>query len=1665
MKNNDDNRPRFSRWLLSRFRGFEDHFVMAGDLDEEFDEIVREQGLFRARLWYWQQVLFSLPPYIKFKMVWTVIMFKNYFMIALRYTRKQKAYAFINVSGLAIGLACVILIGVLIEDELSVDKFHVNGDRIYRAIRKVYHTGSEEKYAIAQAPLAPALKQDYAEVEEALCFNFGNLGTIRYKEKIFQNRIVGFAGSSFFKVFSYHFVAGDQRTVLNDPHSVVITDEIAQKYFPDENPVGKIIRVKNDLDLKVTGVVEKPTNSHLYFDLVVPFELYRGLGVDIDTWNRSNYTVYVMLYENTSGEEFNLKIADYYTKYFPEDDTKLELQPLKDIYLYSDYQYEVHTVTSSVLLIYFLSGLALFILLIACINFINLTTARSARRITEVGLRKVVGAYRKQLVLQFLGESVFFSVVALLLAAAVVEFSLPYLNNVIPIKHYTFLQSGSFTIYFGLLGVTLITGLVSGSYPAFYLSNFQPIDILHGGQKRKIGKGMLRKVLVVSQFAFSIFLIIVTITLFRQLNFFQNVDLGYNKDYVIVCSMSDAIKSEYGALKNELLRRTDIVNVTASLNLPTWTQPSVLLSEWEGKDDDKELTMYHCSVDYDYFETLEIELVGGRPFSRDFPTDIQYALIANEEAVRQMNMEDPVGKRVQMWGRPDGIIIGVTKDYNYNSLHNRIGPMILVLEPKETDYLIIRIKPDNIQSTVQYIRQKWNVFDHEDSFNYQFLDDVITKLYLLDRTLFRIFNIATCLSLFISCMGLLGLATYSAEQRTKEIGIRKVLGASGKNVFIMLSKEFVTLLFLASVIACPIGYFAMRVFLQQSAYGIHPEIGILIASSFIAFLIALCAICYHTFKASRANPVDSLRYEKYNLNNTHIKKQGGLNIGDGKMKNSLKKCFLYLLLIITMGIPSGVFAQGEIKGTVVEAVSKKPLANTNIVVVGTQRGASTGQDGRFSIPDLAEGIYSLEASYFGFRKKVIENITVAGNTSVDVIFELEETVLSLGEVIITPGHFSLIEKEPVTSNSLRAEDMRSFPQLGEDIYRAATRLPGVGGNDFSSRFTIRGGEHDEILVLFDGVELYDPFHLKDIDGFLSVIDVEAIRSIDMITGGFPAEYGNRLSGVFNMKTVTPSRDNPRTSIAISFLNARFLSEGNFNNGNGKWLFLARRGYFDLLLQRLQDEDDEDEIRPVFYDIIGKLQYFINEDHAVSAHMLTAVDNNLFLLDEGEIEVDTYYDNYYGWLKWDARFFTGLSAQTVISTGDIGKEGFVKSLEDNGGGFNGSARDFRGFSYYGIKQDWNYELSDNYLLKWGMSAKNASADHDYFFAEQQDYSIAGPYEPSEPAPFDTTKILGANEGAEFGAYLSNRFRIIQPLTVELGMRYDHASWTNDNNYSPRVNLAYNFKRNTTFRAGWGRYYQSQGINQLYAQDGDERFYPAELAVHKVAGLEHRFEDGTNLRVEIYHKKLSHLRPHYINYEGPCLNLFEFAHDDRVRLEPDRGVSKGFEIYVNRLDKDKFNWWASYGYAKVEEVVDGTTIPWVFDQRHTIYLDVNYRPTKDWSLNTSWQYHSGWPHTATKNRITEWYPDGSYALEWYPGPLFAERLPSYQRMDIRATRFFNTSHGRLSVFFEIRNFFDRENVSEYDYDHIGYWSGQTQVRKRGKEGFLPRLPSFGISFDFK
>ncbi len=740
---------------------------------------------------------------------------------------------------------------------------------------------------------------------------------------------------------------------------------------------------------------------------------------------------------------------------------------------------------------------------------------------------------------------------------------------------------------------------------------------------------------------------------------------------------------------------------------------------------------------------------------------------------------------------------------------------------------------------------------------------------------------------------------------------------------------------------------------------------------------------------------------------------------------------------------------GQILGLVLDHKSREPMLGVNIRVLGSRFGAVTDSEGKFVIARVPAGTYTLEASRMGYEKQQHEKLSVRPDSSARIAFELVEAEVSLNEIVVTPGSFSIMREEPSVQQTLSREDIQSIPQFGEDIYRAIKRLPGIASNDYSARFTVRGGEHHEILVLLDGLELYEPFHLKDINGgALSIIDVQAIGGITLMTGGFSAEYGNRLSGVFNITSAAPDNARSKTAIGLSFMNARFMSEGAFAGNQGQWLVSARRGYLDLIMGIVEPDS---KFRPTYYDVLSKAEYRLSRNHTLAAHLLHAGDD-LDLEEDGDT-VATGYGNSYAWLTLKSFPSTKLFAQTVASFGYVKQDRLGSDTFDNGKRVRAEVDDLRSFNVYGLKQDWSFTPNTRHLMKWGLGFKQLRAEYDYFNRELI-------FSPTS-VDYDTIALALRPKGHDFNFYLADRMRVTSALTAELGLRYDYTSYTNGKHLSPRLSLAYALGKNTTLRLGWGRFRQEQGIHELQVEDGDEKFYPAELAEHRVLGLEQQFENGLNLRVEGYHKRLSQLRPRPYNLSGE-LDFFPEVEGDRIRVEPASGEAKGLEFFLKKDSNGKFGFWGSYALAFVEEKIDGKMTPRNFDQRHTIYLDFAYRPNPRLRLNLAWHYHTGWPATASSIE-KEQRTDGGTVYRTVYGSRNASRYPAYHSLDVKLNRYFEAGSSRISVFLECVNFYNRGNVSNYFYEDVTQANGEVLFVQKAEHWF-PRLPSLGISWEF-
>ena len=798
-------------------------------------------------------------------------MFKNYLRIALRILKRYKAYSFINIAGLAIGLACCLLILLYVRYERSYDRYHENADHIYRVVEELDMFGNKRHMAITPAPFAPAMKHEFPEVKDAVRFMKGNFskgkvlvshGTDSYYEDKWY-----FADNSVFGIFTFPLIKGDPKSALKEPFTVVISQEKARKYFGDEDPMGKILTLNDrysQSDFTVKGVLKDiPKNSHFRFDFLASFAtMEKRFSEWVQNWFNHMYYTYLLLDESLSSEVLEGKFTALVKKHTGQqagDALKPHLQPLTAIHLHSHLESEIEA-NSDAVYVFIFAAVALFILMIACINFMNLATARSAYRTREVGMRKVVGARRSQLVRQFLGESVLFSFIALPLAVVMMELLLPAFRAFTD-RDLRFNYLNNWPILFILIGITLVVGLISGIYPALFLSALKPIKVMKG--KLSLGaRGIsLRRGLIVFQFAVSIILIIATGIILSQVRYIRTTNLGFNKDQVLVLNIKDKeLSTKHEVIKAELLKNPSILDITASSGIPGKISHHWFFST-EGLQERKDLpSMWVMMVDHDFIRTLGMEIVQGRDFSRSFTTDEKEAIILNESAVKKYGWQSPLGRNIKTENK-NGYVIGVVKDFHFKSFYQQIESVMIYISPAYFEFMSVRVAADKIPETIAFLKIEWKELAPNRPLDYFFLDDDFDKVYRQEERAGQIFGYFSILAVFVACLGLFGLAAFTAEQRTKEIGIRKVLGATTSNIVTLLNKEFIRWVLVANLIAWPVAYYAMNRWLLSFAYRTSIGPGIFAFSALAAVLIALLTVSSQAIKAAVANPADALRYE------------------------------------------------------------------------------------------------------------------------------------------------------------------------------------------------------------------------------------------------------------------------------------------------------------------------------------------------------------------------------------------------------------------------------------------------------------------------------------------------------------------------------------------------------------------------------------------------------------------------------------------------------------------------------------------------------------------------------------------------------------------------------------------------------------------------------------
>lgn len=804
-------------------------------------------------------------------------MLQNYLTTALRSMRRNKLYTFINVFGLAVGMACCIVIMLFVRQETGYDKHQTNNNRLYRITREFLDKdGSTNLHLSTIAPpFAPLLREDFPEFKHICRFMQDGTTILKYNNKTFTEKGFVWAEPSIFNVLTIPFVKGNPETALAEPNSVVLTEETAARFFGNQEPLGQTIMI-DTLALKVTGVVRNlPVTTHFHFDFLCSFITLKQVApgeFEADNWGSNNYGTYVVLADNARAEEIESRFPAFLDKHIlsrnpantlkPHEWTRLRMQKVADIHLYSHLDYELEE-NGDIRYVWLFAAVAVLVLFIACVNFTNLSTARSQDRAKEVGVRKTMGADRAHIIRQFLSESVLLALTSLLLAVMLVWLFMPLLNTLTNLKLSLWNSDLAFTVA-GLFMIALIVGVGAGSYPAFVLSAFEPVKILRGfGATRT--KAMLRRILVVAQFSIAVMLLISMGVVLRQVEYCRSVNLGFNKDHIVILRGDRAMSERFELLKAELMQHPGIAGVAASRRIPSGKllDSQGWMVEKDGAMQSMDFRIADVPVSFSFFPMYGMTMAAGRNFSREYGTDTTEAFILNETAIKTMGWASPdeaVGKRFES-GQRKGKIVGVVKDFHFESMHSKISPMVFLVGKSSLQTISVKIRPDNIPATLDFLRSKWKIYRPDYEFDYRFLDEQFDKLYKSEEKLGQLFGIFAGIAVFVACLGLFGLAAFTAERRTKEIGIRKVLGASVANIVALLSKDFLVLVSIAFLLACPLAYFGMKKWLQTFAYATTIGVDVMLIAGAIAVLAAFAAILWQTLKAARSNPVNALKSE------------------------------------------------------------------------------------------------------------------------------------------------------------------------------------------------------------------------------------------------------------------------------------------------------------------------------------------------------------------------------------------------------------------------------------------------------------------------------------------------------------------------------------------------------------------------------------------------------------------------------------------------------------------------------------------------------------------------------------------------------------------------------------------------------------------------------------
>jgi len=861
MKTNTKKAPRLGEWILKQYCSKEDSIEKLGDYTELFNCKLKESGRAKAFIWYYMQILRLIVGDAKISLYWGFEMFRNYSLTAYREIKKNKIFSFINISGLALGLTAFILIANWMMYEFSFDRFHRNASSIYRVVEKLDFHDKIQYSRLTPGPLGPALEQKFPELKKTVRVAWTGERIITQGTLNFYENSILTVDPAFFTMFSFPFLQGEAERALDHPFSIVITEDIADKYFGKENPVGKILNMDNRYDFLVTGVIKNvPYNSYLQFDMAVPFEIVEKLGWNITSWTFSMAATYIQVQKTADVSFLENKIAHIVESYDPSTNRELFLQPLTSIHLFSGLFSP--TGQGRIQYIVVVSLIALLILIMACVNFMNLSTARAEHRAVEIGLRKVIGAHRHQLIRQFLAEAVFMAFIALICVPVLLQLVLPVFNKLTG-SSFNLLSFANLSLLFMMIGVTVITGLFAGSYPAFFLSVYQPVKGLGKGGTGGLKGAFLRKSLVFIQISISLALIIIASVIYKQIDFIRNKDLGYDKDHIITVPLGIGNKENrelYERFRHEIEEISGILNVSASFHHPTNFGSRNEEVFFRGKNIEEITPVHITSVDFNYLETLKIQILRGRSFSRNYGEERGH-LIVNQMFENLLGVESSLGEVIRIGDNYEGTIIGVIKDFHQVSVSEAvIRPLVLFLNPS-VNYIILRIDPVNISADLEKLQSAWKNIAPHIPFKFSFLDEDFDSLFQDTQNFGTAVKYLTIIAVFIACLGLFGLISFSAEKRTKEIGIRKVLGAKMSEIIYLLSQDFIKIVILAHLLSVPLSWYLMKKWLDGYPYHVNLGWGIFVQSGLMILGVTVITVFYQMIKASLANPVDSLKNE------------------------------------------------------------------------------------------------------------------------------------------------------------------------------------------------------------------------------------------------------------------------------------------------------------------------------------------------------------------------------------------------------------------------------------------------------------------------------------------------------------------------------------------------------------------------------------------------------------------------------------------------------------------------------------------------------------------------------------------------------------------------------------------------------------------------------------